>query len=243
LGPAPEFFLDSLDAPFSLPTVPCIDYASPIDKVCKKSATPSHGTHIRRAFTATGRPSTLTQPNGVGVTYAYDLLDRVTSTAWKNGTSPAFASWGYAYNERGQRTSATDIAAREASYAYDQASRLTSETITGDPSGATGNGALTYVIDPDGNRLSRTSTLAALAAQSFSYDPNGELASDVDDPNGNTTSSGVPLVIATAYHPHNDDFYKWCVTAGALGVGYTAIDVGAIIASGAGGILAVSERP
>ena len=142
------------------------------------------------AYTATGRPFTLTQPNGVGMTYGYDSLDRVTSMAWKKGTSPTFASFGYGYNLRGQRTSSSDVTGREAVYGYDEASRLTSETITGDPTGPSGNGALTYIIDPVGNRSSRTSTLATLGAQSFSYDANDELTNDGYDLNGNTTSSG-----------------------------------------------------
>jgi RHS repeat-associated protein len=70
------------------------------------------------------------------------------------------------------------------------ASRLTSETITGDPSGASGNGALTCNVDPAGNRSSRASTLASLGLQSFSYDANDELTTDSYDPNGNTTGSG-----------------------------------------------------
>ena len=142
------------------------------------------------AYTASGRPFTLTQPNGVGVTYGYDSLDRVTSMAWQKGVNPAFASFGYGYNLRGQRTSSTEVTGREAAYGYDDASRLTSETITGNPSGPPGNGALTYGIDPVGNRSSRASTLAALEAQSFSYDPNDELTTDGYDLNGNTTSSG-----------------------------------------------------
>jgi RHS repeat-associated protein len=142
------------------------------------------------AYTATGRPASLAQPNGVGVTYGYDSLDRVTSMAWKKGANPAFASFAYGYNPRGQRLSSTDVTGRDAAYGYDTASRLTSETITGDPSGPSGNGALTYVIDPVGNRSSRASTLAALGAQSFSYDVNDELTTDAYDLNGNTTSSG-----------------------------------------------------
>jgi RHS repeat-associated protein len=142
------------------------------------------------AYTATGRPASLAQPNGVGVSYAYDSLDRVTSMAWKKGASSAFASWAYTYNDRGQRLSSTELSGREAAYGYDVASRLTSETITGDPSGASGNGALTYNVDPVGNRSSRASTLALLGPQSFSYDSNDELTTDSYDPNGNTTSSG-----------------------------------------------------
>ncbi len=139
------------------------------------------------AYTPTGRPSTLAQPNGVGVTYAYDSLDRVLSMVWKKGAAPALASWAYTYSARGQRETATEISGREAAYGYDAASRLSSETITGDP---TGNGSLIYALDPAGNRLSRTSTLSALGPQSFSYDGNDELTTDSYDLNGNTTSSG-----------------------------------------------------
>ena len=142
------------------------------------------------AYTATGRPSTLKQPNGVGVTYAYDSLDRVLSMAWKKGTSPALATFAYTYSPRGQRLTATDVTGRAAGYGYDTASRLTSETITGDPAGASSNGGLTYTLDPTGNRLSRASSLAALGAQSFSYDPNDELMGDSYDLNGNTINSG-----------------------------------------------------
>ncbi len=142
------------------------------------------------AYTATGRPFTLAQPNGVAVTYGYDSLDRVMSMAWKKGAAPAFANWAYSYNPRGQRLTSTEVTGREATYGYDTASRLTSEAITSDPSGPAGNGALTYSIDPVGNRTTRASTLAALGPQSFGYDANDELAADTYDANGNTTSSG-----------------------------------------------------
>jgi len=138
------------------------------------------------AYTATGRPATLSQPNGVGVTHQYDSLDRVLSMAWKKGPAPAIESWAYTYNPRGQRLSSTDMAGRAARYVYDAASRLTSEVVSGDPSGS---GTVTYDLDPTGNRLSRTSTLAALGAQTFSYDGNDQLTDDGYDPNGNTTQS------------------------------------------------------
>jgi RHS repeat-associated protein len=142
------------------------------------------------AYTATGRPVSVAQPNGVGVSYAYDSLDRVTSMAWKQGAASALASWSYTYSPRGQRLSSTELSGREAAYGYDVASRLTTETITADPSGASGNGAVTYNVDPVGNRSSRASTLASLGSQSFSYDSNDELTTDSYDPNGNTTTSG-----------------------------------------------------
>jgi RHS repeat-associated protein len=141
------------------------------------------------AYTETGRPSTLSQPNGVSATYTYDNLDRVTSLAWRQGTSLSFANWAYNFNMRGQQTSATDASGRAASYDYDSVARLTSEIITSDPRGGTFNGALTYTLDPVGNRLARASTLGALGAQAFSYDANDQLAGDSYDANGNMTAS------------------------------------------------------
>ena len=140
-------------------------------------------------YTATGRPDTMSLPNDVGLTHAYDAVDRVTSLAWRLGAAPPFASWGYTFNDRGQRLTATDVTGRSAAYGYDDATRLTSETITNDPQGAAGNGALNYALDAVGNRLSRTSTLAALGAQTFTYDANDQLTSDGYDANGNTTSA------------------------------------------------------
>jgi RHS repeat-associated protein len=142
-------------------------------------------------YTATRRPDTLTQTNSVVVKYSYDdPMDRVTSMAWRHGTSSPFATWAYTYNDRGQRLSSTEtITGRSAAYGYDDASRLTSETITGDPGGASFNGALSYSLDGGGNRLSRTSTLAALGAQTFTYNANDEISGDSVDLNGNTIAS------------------------------------------------------
>ena len=141
------------------------------------------------AYTPTRRPSTLAQPNGIGLTYSYDALDRVTSMLWRQGASPAFGSWAYTHNERGQRLTSTDATGRIATYTYDTAARLASETITGDARGASFNGALAYALDAVGNRASRTSTLPALGAQSFTYNANDEISGDTVDANGNTKSS------------------------------------------------------
>jgi RHS repeat-associated protein len=142
------------------------------------------------AYTPTGRPATLTQPNGVAASYSYDNLDRVTSLAWHQGASPNLASWAYTHNMRGQRTGVTDATSRHVAYGYDANARLISETISDDPRGTTFNGALGYTLDSVGNRLTRTSTLATLGAQAFGYDANDQLTSDGYDANGNTTSSG-----------------------------------------------------
>jgi RHS repeat-associated protein len=111
------------------------------------------------------------------------------SMVWSHGGA-TFASWAYTYNDRGQRLSSRDITTRIAAYGYDDASRLVSETITGDPGGASFNGVLSYSLDGASNRLSRMSTLTTLGAQSFTYNANDEISADTVDANGNTITSG-----------------------------------------------------
>jgi YD repeat-containing protein len=142
------------------------------------------------AYTATGRPASLAQPNGVNATYAYDSLDRVTSIAWQKSSAPPFQEWTYTYSSRGQRLTATDVTGRASSYGYDVASRMTSETVTGDSSGVSANGTVGYSMDAAGNRLQRTSSLVAVNSQTFDYDANDELTTDAYDASGNTISSG-----------------------------------------------------
>src|SRR5207247_1907521 len=68
----------------------------------------------------------------------------------------------------------------------DPAERLITETITlASPSGVIG-----YSYDKTGNRLSRTSTVAGIAAASYSYDANDRLSGTSYDNNGNTTVAG-----------------------------------------------------
>jgi RHS repeat-associated protein len=146
------------------------------------------------AYGPTGQPSGYTISTGVPAvpavtaTYAYDVQNRVTSLAWQRGTSPAFASWAYTYNDRGQRLTSTELSGRTATYGYDAVSRLKSESVAEDPRGNSANGTLTYTLDGVGNRLSRTAALG-FPAQSFSYNPNGEISGDTYDADGNTTGS------------------------------------------------------
>jgi RHS repeat-associated protein len=141
------------------------------------------------AYTATGRPSQITQPSSVGATYGYDARNRVSSLVCRQGAASPFATWAYTFNGRGQRLTATDVTGRQAAYGYDGVSRLASETITGDPRGAVGNGELSYDLNAAANRLARTSTLAAIPSTTYSYDANDQLGSDSYDLNGNTIAS------------------------------------------------------
>jgi RHS repeat-associated protein len=140
------------------------------------------------AYTMTGRPASMAEPNGVAASYSYDALDRILSMAWRKSNAPAFASWGYTYSARGQRLTSLDMGGRQAAYSYDVDGWLRSETVTGDPTGA--NGVVTYVLDPVANRTSQTSSLAPVPTRSYGYDVNDELTADAYDLNGNTTASG-----------------------------------------------------
>lgn len=51
------------------------------------------------------------------------------------------------------------------------------------------NGVITYNYDAVGNRLSRTSTIAAVPSTSSTFDNNDRLGSDQYDANGSTTGS------------------------------------------------------
>jgi RHS repeat-associated protein/uncharacterized repeat protein (TIGR01451 family) len=141
------------------------------------------------AYTSTGHPRTLTHPSGVRATYSYDTRDNVSSLNWSQGTNLAFESWSYTLNGRGQRLTVRDAMGRQAAFGYDAAARLISETVTGDPSGPTGNGELAYSLDPAGNRLSTNSTLAAIPSAGYSLDANDQLSKDGYDLNGNTTNA------------------------------------------------------
>jgi RHS repeat-associated protein len=74
---------------------------------------------------------------------------------------------------------------RTVNYAYDAVYKLTGETISNDPIAAN-NGSISYGYDAVGNRLSRTSSIAAVPSTSSSYDANDRLAGDTYDFNGNT---------------------------------------------------------
>jgi len=124
--------------------------------------------------------------NGVQSTVAYNALANPTDLTISKGG--VLRSYVYTYNAAGQRLSATENSGRAVSYSYDAVARLTNETIANDPTPAK-NGALTYSLDAVGNRLARTSTLAAISSTTSTYNANDRLNSDSYDANGNTTSA------------------------------------------------------
>lgn len=88
-----------------------------------------------------GNPATLLDPLGKTTTNAYDALNRRTSIDYSDPATPDVA---YGYDANSNRTSMTD-GTGSASYAYDEANRLTSTTTPGPKS-------VGYRYDLDGNR-------------------------------------------------------------------------------------------
>ena len=111
----------------------------------------------------------------------YDPENRVTSvTTGQTGCL-------YTRGPTGNLTSSTELSGRAVNWSFDGIYRLTGEAISGDPSKA--NGSVSYTLDPVGNRLSDTSTLAGVNSGSFSYNPDDELLSETYDANGNVTAA------------------------------------------------------
>jgi RHS repeat-associated protein len=69
-------------------------------------------------------------------------------------------------------------------YEYDALHRLTGEIVTGDPAGA--NGASSWTYDEVSNRLTQSSTLPGVAAQTFTHDANDRLDAHAYNAQGQT---------------------------------------------------------
>jgi RHS repeat-associated protein len=123
--------------------------------------------------------------NGVKSEYTYNRMNRATGLTHSKGQT--LASETYTFDPTGRQLSQSELSGRMASYGYDALYRLTAETVDGN-SDARSNGALGYTYDPVGNRLNRTSTVAAVAATVLGYDANDRVTTDAYDANGNTRS-------------------------------------------------------
>jgi RHS repeat-associated protein len=159
------------------------DAANRLQSVTDNHLTPGTTTYT---YDAVNNLTTVLSANGMQSTATYNTLNYITNLTISKGG--VLASYNYTYNAAGQRLTANENSGRAVSYTYDLAARLTNETIAGDPI-PSHNGSLTYALDPVGNRLSRTSTLAALPATTSTYDNNDRRTADSYDANGNTTSA------------------------------------------------------
>ena len=126
--------------------------------------------------------TTVTYPNGIQSTSTYDTLNRMTDV------SSQVSGHSYLRGPTGNLTNSLESNGRSATWTYDGIYRLTSEAITSDPTGK--NGAAGYTLDPVGNRLFASSSIAGLAPVSGSFNADDELSSETYDQNGNVTASG-----------------------------------------------------
>jgi RHS repeat-associated protein len=144
---------------------------------------------VSYTYDADGRRATMTVAGQPVVTYAYDDAHRLTSIT--QGTSVV----GFTYDDANRRSTLTYPNGIVATYGYDAANQLTSLVYA---NGATTLGDLGYTYDLAGNRTAvtgswaRTNLPEALgsatydaanriltwAGQAYSYDANGNLASD-----------------------------------------------------------------
>lgn len=112
------------------------------------------------SWTQTGRPQSVTDPNGVVTAYTYDSLDRVKNvTAARDATS-------YSYTPSGKISSITLPAGNMVSYSYDSLDRLVQIE------DALGN-TIDYHYDSAGNRTEeeiKDNTGALQKTLSFQYD-------------------------------------------------------------------------
>ena len=126
-------------------------------------------------YDATGRPKTLTLPDGIVQTYGYDDANELTSIAYTKGTT-TLGDLAYGYDGAGRRTAAWGSYARtglplatSATASYNADNQLASwngTSLTYDPNGnLTGFGSQTYTWN-DRNQQSATSGGSA----SFAYD-------------------------------------------------------------------------
>ncbi len=129
--------------------------------------------------------STVTLPNQVITSYNYNSLNHLTSVASNKGTTQ-LSSYTYLLSNSGNKSRVSELSGRVVNYTYDSIYRLTNETISG-ANNPILNGSVSYTYDQVGNRLSRTSTLAAIPSQqNVTVDNNDRLTSDNYDNNGST---------------------------------------------------------
>jgi RHS repeat-associated protein len=124
----------------------------------------------------------VTYPNGLQSSFTYDDLNRITAM------NAAKASYSYTLGPTGNRTGAVESSGRTLNWSYDGIYRLTNETISLDPH--SNNGAVSYGLDPVGNRQQQTSSIPGIGTGSFTFDPDDRLNTETYDADGNTLTTG-----------------------------------------------------
>ena len=148
-----------------------------------------YGNSTTYGFDAVGNLQTVTLPNLVTNTYQFDTLNHLTNLTARTVGGSAVAAFSYTLGAMGNRTKLTESVNgvnRTNGWFYDPLYRLTGETIAAN-SGPTG--LITNKYDSVGNRLTLVSTVAGVTNQSFTFNSNDQLSTDVYDSNGNTRTN------------------------------------------------------
>ena len=101
------------------------------------------------AYDPASNLATATYPNGLQATYSYDQLNRLSQA------STPVSGYAYKRDANGNILTGTEASNRTVSYTYDGLDELTAESVSNDP--AQVNGAVSYTLDPVGNRLAQSS--------------------------------------------------------------------------------------
>src|SRR5262245_46549685 len=131
------------------------------------------------SYDLVGNQTQVLTPNGIRTNPVYDTLNRITSQPITNLSQPpvTLASFAYPLEPAGHRVSVLEATGRAVNYGYDAQYKLLSEAVAG----TANSGTVGYTYDPVGNRLSRTSSLAAVPAATYGYDANDRLSADTYD--------------------------------------------------------------
>ncbi|UWZ86824.1 RHS repeat-associated core domain-containing protein [Occallatibacter riparius] len=125
---------------------------------------------------------TVTYPNGIHTGFAYDQLNRVSTAVSQ------VAGYSYQRGPTGNLANVVELNGRTVNWTYDGINRLTSESISSDPT--KNNGSVSYGLDPVGNRTSASASLNGIPSGNWSFNADDEVSSESYDANGNVIASG-----------------------------------------------------
>ena len=148
----------------------------------------SEALEIIYTYNAVGRKVSVTYPNGIITTFAYDDLHRTTGVFHKNSSDEIVASFEYTLKDDGRIQSVVEnkkqtdgsSVTRNISYQYDNLNRVVNETSSSDK--AEENYSVTYEYDLTGNRVSKTSDNETIT---YLYNGAGQLVSESSTVTGN----------------------------------------------------------
>ncbi len=150
------------------------------DKVNRLKTVTLRGKTVAYSYDTAGRLTAKTLPNGIQVAYQYDTADRVTSIAYAKPDNTVIESVAYSYDAGGQRILKTQgqsgLSGAVFAAAYDEANRLTSITLNGEP--------VTLGYDANGNLTSKSGPVSGTT--SYSWSARNQLAS-ISAPGGSAS--------------------------------------------------------